>query len=307
MKKILAILLIMGMILGLGGCVKNEEEPTPQLVVGVMGSVDALPLAVAEEMGMFSSNGVNVKLEVFKAAKDRDAALEAGLLDGVICDEIAIAIYNNAGIEMKIVSVTDGRFTLVAGKDTDIESISDFAGKKVAISENTVIEFTLDKLSKDGGIEGQIEKVIVPPMPSRMEMLNQGQIEGALLPQPFSDIAISEGGREISKVDSTGQYISVIAFSKDALADKKVSINNFLKSYDEAADFINNSSRSECEETLVNFVGYPENIASIVILPFFRASMLPPTSDIEEVFQWAREKGLLTIELSAKDVLQTLD
>jgi len=308
MKKSIIILTVLTMVFGMAACGAGNgggtEEPVPQLTIGVMGSVDAVPLAIAQEKGIFKSNGVKVKVEIFKAAKDRDAALEAGLLDGVICDEIAIAIYQNAGLDMRISGITDGMFTLVAGKDTGINSVADFAGKKVAISENTVIEYTLDKLAKEAGISGQIEKVIVPPMPARMEMLSSGQVDGALLPNPFSDAAILSGSKEIATIDSTGQYISVIAFSAKALKDKAVPIEQFFKAYDESADYINTTPVSEYEDIIISFVGYPEAMKGNIVLPFFRSNALPPKSDVEEVFQWAKDKGLITEEINVDSVFR---
>lgn len=306
MKKTIAGIMIVAMLLGLVACGEKNggtKEPTPQLTIGVMGSVDAVPLAIAEEKGFFVSNGVNAKVEIFKAAKDRDAALEAGLLDGVICDEVAIAIYQNAGIDMKIKSHTDGSFVLVAGKDTGISTVADFAGKKVAISENTVIEYTLDKLEKEAGVAGQIQKVAVPPMPARMEMLGSGQVDGALLPSPFWEAAILSGAKEIARVDSSGQYISIIAFSEKALKDKAVPIEQFFKAYDESANYINQTPIEEYEEILIRFVGYPETMKGSIVLPTFRMSGMPPVTDLEEVFTWAKEKGLLKKELNVEEVL----
>ena len=312
MKKFVISIVTLTIVFGLVACgsvskdkVKEEtKEPTPQLTIGVMGSVDAVPLAIAQEKGIFDSNGVKVKVEIFKAAKDRDAALEAGLLDGVICDEIAVAIYQNAGIDMRIAGITDGMFTLVAGKESGINSVADFAGKKVAISEDTVIEYTLDKLAKEAGIAGQIEKVAVPPMPARMEMLNNGQVDGALLPSPFSDTAILAGAKEIARVDSKGQYISVIAFSEKALKDKAVSVEQFFKAYDQSAEYINTTPVSEYEDVIMNFVGYPEAMRGNIILPVFRSNSLPPKSDVEEVFQWAKDKGIITKEINVDSVFK---
>ena len=60
------------------------------LSFGAMGSIDAVPLVIAQEKGYFEEEGLNVNLEIFTAAKDRDAALQAGELDGVLADEAAI-------------------------------------------------------------------------------------------------------------------------------------------------------------------------------------------------------------------------
>ena len=206
--------------------VKEEIAVTNPLTIGVMGSIDTMPLIIAQENGFFDTHGVEVNVEVFKAAKDRDAALQAGALDGVLCDEVAIAIYQNADIDMKITGITDGQFALVAGANTGINTVNDLVGKKVAISENTVIEYTLDTILEANGVAiDSVEKVAIPPMPTRLEMLNSGEVDAALMPNPFSDAAVSAGGTIIEKVDSTGKYISVTAFTQEAIDTKANEIN----------------------------------------------------------------------------------
>ena len=86
----LATLTVMvGLTLTACGSEKTQQPSTTQtdetitLNFGAMGSIDAVPLVIAQENGYFKEEGLNVNLEMFTAAKDRDAALQAGQLDGV--------------------------------------------------------------------------------------------------------------------------------------------------------------------------------------------------------------------------------
>ncbi|MGL5674795.1 MAG: ABC transporter substrate-binding protein [Cellulosilyticaceae bacterium] len=310
MKKKLSLVLAGLLAASLVGC-GGTPNPTPvpeegakSLTIGVMGSVDAVPLIIAEEKGLFDAAGVDVNVEIFKAAKDRDAALQAGELDGVICDEIAIAIYQNAGVDMKITGITDGAFTFVAGANSGITSMSDLVGKKVAISENTVIEYTLDKMLEAFDMAPtDVEKVVIPPMPTRLEMLNAGEVDAAVMPSPFSDAAIGAGGKMIAQVDSTGPYISVTAFLQGAIDHKTSAIKGFFDAYNEAVDYLNTTDISEYEDTIIQIVGYPETMKGQIVLPNFRKNALPPAEEIEEVLAWSKAKGLLTKELTAQDVV----
>ncbi len=126
---------------------ENTQEPattqtdeTITLNFGAMGSIDAVPLVIAQENGYFKEEGLNVNLEMFTAAKDRDAALQAGQLDGVLADETAIAIYQNSDMDMQITGSTSGYWTLVATTESNIKSAADLKGKKIAISQNTMID-----------------------------------------------------------------------------------------------------------------------------------------------------------------------
>ena len=96
MKKYIGIFMIVGMLFALGGCssnqkeVKNQEKGKNQnLTIGLMPDVDSIPFIIAQEKGYFKEEGVNVKLESFKSAVDRDSALQSGKLDGAISDMLA--------------------------------------------------------------------------------------------------------------------------------------------------------------------------------------------------------------------------
>lgn len=319
MKKKLTLLLAMILGMSLVGCgAPVEEAPTPEvptqeavsgqtLTVGVMGSVDAVPLIVAAEKGFFEDAGVDVNIEVFKAAKDRDAALQAGELDGVLADEIAIAIYQNADIDMKITGITDGQFGLVAGANSGINTIEELAGKKIAISENTIIEFTLDKMLEANGLAiTDVEKVAIPPMPTRLEMLNSGEVDAALLPNPFSDAAIAAGGTMIGKADSTGMYISITAFLQEVIDTKSEEIKAYYNAYNQAIEYLNTTDINEYEEIIMNVVGYPEDMRGNIVLPEFRTNSLPPLEEINEVLAWCKDKEILNKDITAEDVVNEI-
>ena len=126
------------------GASTSQEGEAVTLNFGAMGSIDTIPFVIAQENGYFEEEGIKVNLELFNAAKDRDAALQAGQLDGVLADETAIAIYQNSDMDMQITGATNGYWTLVATDQSNIHSLEDLKGKKIGISENTMIEYYHD-------------------------------------------------------------------------------------------------------------------------------------------------------------------
>ena len=55
----------------------------PALILGIMPSVDYLPIAIASEQGFFDDS---VELVRFSSPMERDAALQTGSVDGSITD-----------------------------------------------------------------------------------------------------------------------------------------------------------------------------------------------------------------------------
>lgn len=312
-KRTLSITIILLLTLSLFGCASSKKDSVgasangknekQTLNIGLMPSVDAVPFIIAKEKGFYEKNGVDVKLQVFKSANDRDAALQTGNLDGVSTDEVAVCLYQNAGIDLKITGVTDGDFMLVASKQSGIKSISDVKGKTVAISQKTVIEYSLDKMLENNFIKPEeIKKISIPAIPARLEMLKAGKVDLALLPEPFSSSAIKDGAVLLGKTSSQKLLPAVSAFTQKSINDKSEAIKAFYKAYNEAAEYVNNTPISQYESTVIKFVGYSEDMKGNIVLPKFRADVLPPDNDLENAIKWAEDKGIVKKTLTAKEL-----
>ncbi|WP_195469588.1 MetQ/NlpA family ABC transporter substrate-binding protein [Clostridium sp. D43t1_170807_H7] len=307
LKKIIALAMTAVMTASMVACGSKKEEAQTEktkLTVGVMGSIDAVPLVIAKENGYFEEEGIDLDLQIFKAANDRDAALQAGELDGVLCDEVAISIYQNSDINMKITGTTNGSWTLVAGKDSGITSLSDLKGKKVGISENTMIEYLADDIALSNGLQvSDIEKVAIPAMPARLEALKNNQIDAAILPAPFNDTAVADGGVEVTKIYNKDIMISVTAFLQEVIDKDANAIKGFYNAYNKAIEFINSNDISEYEDIIISTVGYSEDMRGNIVLPEFKTNYLPAEENVQNVLDWSKNKGLLTKDIKAKDVM----
>ena len=316
-KKLSLVLCIMMSMMAVGcGSGQSSTEPKseqtavsegerPSLKVGLISSISALPLLIAEDQGYFEADGVDVDIEYFKSASDRDAALQAGELDGVLCDETAIAIYQNADLNMQITGKTDGGFVLMAGGSTGIEKVEDLVGKKIAISQNTVIEYVLDQLLIQAGVDvSSVEKVSIPSMATRLELFMNGELDAALMPSPFSDTALANGAIALEQIESDSDlYISVTAFNQDVIDEKSEALVSYYKAYNEAVDYINGTDVSAYEDLIIDTIGYPEEMRGHIVAPTFNHNTLPTVSNVESVFEWCKEKGLLTKEIRPEEVL----
>ena len=187
MKRIYT--LILASLALLSSCTGNKkaEENVETLRIGVMPSVDHLPLAIAQEQHYFDSLGLNVELVRFTSPMERDAALQAGELDGTISDYTTVMTQNAKGLSVKLLSSTDGLFSFIVNPKSGINTLADLKGKKVALSSNTVIEFATDQVLAKAKLEPtDITKVEVQKIPLRLEMVAKGEVDAAILPQPFA-------------------------------------------------------------------------------------------------------------------------
>lgn len=303
MKKSIWVVLFSAALLLFSGCtaggpVPSADEPAT-LRIGMMSSSDVIPYVLIQERGLAEQYGFRLDLEVFTSAKDRDAAFQAGELDGVLTDYIGICIYQNAGFDVRITGITDGDYILMAGKDSGITDLSEIKGKSIAISENTLIEYSLDTILAANGMSGtDVVKEVVPRIPDRLELLRSGQIDLGLLPEPFATLGLNDGAVKLGTANECGLYPAVSAFSKTALDGKGDAVRNLYRAYNDAVDYMNSTDIREYEKTVIQAVGYPDEMIGKVEIKPFRHSQLPPESDVTAAVAWASGKGLCSPDLT---------
>lgn len=274
---------------------------------GAVASIDVVPIVVAEEQGFFKKEGINVDFQAFKSPKDRDAAFVSGALDGVICDEVAMCLYNNANFNVKIAGKTNGDFMLIASKASGIKKLSDIKGKSVAISEKTAIEYTLDKILQNNSLKStDVKKVIVPPIPTRLEMLRNNKVDAALLPEPYSTLALKSGGVLLGSASELATYPSVTAFTQKSLDTKSNEIKAFYRAYNNAVDYINTNPVKSYEDVLIKTVGYPADMKGNIKLPQFKKNLLPSKDELSRVISWAKQNKLIKKDLKPKDMISSI-
>lgn len=298
-NKIIALLFVLS-VLSFTGCTARNTAVSsassaekPVIRIGMMSSSDVIPFALINENGLADKYNFKLDLEVFTSAKDRDAALQAGELDGVLTDYVGICIYQNAGLNVKITGITDGDYILVAGKDTGITNISQIKGKSIAISEKTLIEYTLEDILANNKMSGtDVIKEVVPRIPDRLELLRNDKIDLGLLPEPFATLALNDGAVYLGSANQFGLYPAVSAFSQTALESKSKAIHDLYTAYNEAVDYMNHTDIRKYEKAVIKAVGYPEEMLGKITVKPFRTSKLPLKKEVEAAIQWASKKGL---------------
>ena len=88
-------------------CTVPSSSPADdgQLKVGVLGILDTLPMYVADQEGYFKTQGITVELVPFKSALERDTAMQAGQIDGILNDLVSAALLNKDADKVRVVRV----------------------------------------------------------------------------------------------------------------------------------------------------------------------------------------------------------
>lgn len=301
-NNVFMVCLIMFLVLIIAGCSKDSGSNN-SLKLAVMPDLDSIPFIVAQQQGYFDKS---VSIEIYKSPVDRDSALYSGNIDGSISDALAACLAREGEFPVYITSKTNGRYGIVAGKDTGITRPKMLEDQEIGMSLNTIIEYVTDRMVlEDGGDPSLLKKISVPKIPSRLELLQNNQITAVAMPEPFVTAAGSNGQIIVSTSDELGINPGVFIFTEAAIKEKRNDIKAVYEAYNKAVEYINGNDPVVFMPQVIEELGLPES-ASNIILPVYEKAILPDEDEVISAMKWLKDKGMLendyTYEQLVKDI-----
>lgn len=310
-KKIISAM-VLGMLLlsgcGNGAAQQNEQEQPGEsanheaLRVGLLRIDDSFPFYVAEKEGLFEKHQVNVELKNFSSGRDQATALQGGELDVLMTDPVVAGLSIKGGSDIRIVAMAlgavpeEGRFLIVSAPDSGITTPEQLAGKKLAISNNTMMDYLVEQYENNLGLEKTaITTVNMPDLMLRTTTLLEGkEIDAAILPDPLAAYAIMEGANVVIDDTKLGENFSqsVVAVSIDKIKENHEQVAAMLDAYNEAIALINVNPENY-QAFALECANVPEALAETYPTPTFTANSIPSETDIARVNAWLVERGLL--------------
>ncbi|MGI5912901.1 MAG: ABC transporter substrate-binding protein [Syntrophomonadaceae bacterium] len=310
MRRVFIVLLGFIFAAVLVGC--NQSETTenaglPEVNIGVMPDIESIPFIIAEKNGYFENEGVIANIKHFKSAQDRDSAFQSGQLDGMITDIVAVVFANEGGINQKIISKNQGDIKLLAGKDTGISSTQELKGKSVGVSTNTIMEYTLDKMLEADQVKPEeVNKIAIPQLPTRLEMLQGGKIEAAILPDPLAGLGVDNGAVILNSTDAMKNKAGAIAFTDKIIIENPEAIKAVFRAYNKAVDYLAEKPQEEYIDFLIQEQGFPEQVKDTIQLPKYHKAELPDAKIVADVVSWMQEKELINGNYEYKDLVDEI-
>jgi NitT/TauT family transport system substrate-binding protein len=282
------------------------------LKIALLPILDSFPFYVAEGKGYFNKYGVNVKVIPVASGLERDQLMQSGEIDGMLNEMMTTANFNRAKVQLKIVISARTAypdyplFRVLSAPGSGLKSVADLAGNAIGISKNTIIEYVTDRILSAKGLRpDSIVKKSVPVIPERFQLLMQGRLKAATLPDPLAQSALEAGAGLIVDDSAYPQYsVSVLSFSVDSLQTKQEAVRHFLKAWNQAAADIN-ADPEAYRGLLLKKIRVPKNVRGTYKIPPFPLSQIPDSVQWADVMGWMVEKGLLKAPLPYRDSVTT--
>lgn len=306
-KRWVLISVLLGTLVGFGPIQFAQAEPGAQekeLKIALLPILDVLPFYVAEAEGFFAGGGYKITSLPVASGLARDELMQAGEIDGMLNEMTTTASFNRNGIQVKILASARKAharfpmFRVLASPGSGIKSPADLAGVPIGVSMNTIIEYMTDRVLAEKGLPR--EKIVmksVPVIPERYQLLMQGQLKAATLPDPLGKSALAAGAVPMVDDSAYPRYsVSVLSFSVKALKNKEEGIRFFLKGWDRAVEKIN-ADPAAYRSLLLKKIRVPKNVQEGYPVPHYPRREVPGADQWADVMTWMVGKGLLTAPL----------
>ena len=305
MKKrwIMSIALALTSALLLFGCAPKAEAPmetaAPEaalsgkaLNIGILPAESAIPIILALEKGFFEEAGIQVSIKAFSSPNDRNVAVQAKELDGVIGDVMTCAVFVDKGIPMKITSDISEDFKILSSPNSGITQMKDLSGKKVSLVKNFILEYIMDQFAAKDGFTYEI--VEIPSFSGRAEALMADQVDAVVFTEPQAGMLVQQGAHLLGSSKTAGIKGGTLFFTQDAIDNRAGDIQAFYKAYNKAVDYMNRNEVAKYSEILANYQ-FPAAIGDYLTGMYgtFQHAGAIAQDQFDSIIAWTKGKGLI--------------
>lgn len=196
MKKGIFLLVTLGLFLGAPSLVFAQRSLTIRL--GVHGAVQGAPDVIAIRQGYFKQERLEVDWRRFGVGREGRDAMIAGAIDINATATTPFLIGLEKGVPYSTVAVNSlfcGTNHIVVRKDSDIQSIAQLKGKRIALARGTVTEYIfVAKIASAYGLKpGDYEVANIADQKDRIPTLIAKAVDAAGIGDPYVAIAEHEG------------------------------------------------------------------------------------------------------------------
>ncbi len=293
--------------LGLSACAA-PAQPTAapvSLKIAVLPFIDALPVYVAEQQGLFTKANLQVELVPVGAAPQRDQLIAAGQADGTINEILSAFFFNKDQTQVQVVrydlapTAKAGHFFILASAKSGITRPEQLKGVEIGVSQSTIIEYVTERVLQAQGFKPEeIKTIAVPNMSDRMTLLASGQLKAAVLPDPLAALAIQQGAVSVLDDAAYPHYgFSVITFRKAVIDQHPEAIRAFLAAVEQAVAQIN-ANPTGYTGLLSDKKIVPAPLLKTYQAPPFPVAGVPTEAEWQDALAWAKAKGLIAADVA---------
>lgn len=303
------------------------------LRISLLPVYEALPIAFAQEWGLFADAGISVEIIGITDDQERSTALMTGNLDAVMEDMPRAILDHAGGWDVLITSAAASRpqtgsisLGLVTTESFGIDSIDALisSGQPIGTTYRSDYEYLLDKLLAAHGLtDGWMNRYVYFNGVLQIAVwFGARSIPAAVLPEPYISYLATYhpvNGEPIQIV-TLSDFIEVdplpevVVFQRGFVTDHPDIVVAFYSAYAEAIERINKTPRDRLIDEGLNVViplffegadpaSIPQEVLDAIVIPVFDWPVKTAHEEFDDVAAWMKSKGYIIDLPSYEDLV----
>ena len=219
---------------------KPQEKELKDFKLSVNTWVGFGPFYLADELGYFEEEGLDVDIIVMEGTAERKSTMITNKIDalGDTVDLLVLARDEDVPeVAVLEVDISDGADGLIATEN--IKSLSDLKNRKVAAQKNFVGESFLLYLLKKNGMSVNDVTIIDTESGAAGVAFVAGQVDAAVTWEPWlSKAKEREGGHVVvSSADEPGVIVDILTVNENVLKNRPDEVKALMRAWFKAIDY----------------------------------------------------------------------
>jgi NitT/TauT family transport system substrate-binding protein len=246
-----------------------------KITAGIIPISNLTPFHVAQEMGFFEDQGLEVETTSATGGGALTAALTGGSVQFAYSNLITPVVAAAGGVDLTIVAgqnaaQTEGEdaMALVVAADSEFQTVADLRGQLIAVNTlKNANEIATDAVLEDAGVSPDEVQYIEMPFPEMANALIRGDIAAANLVEPFRTL-VGDQLRELTYpfVDvEPGLDIARWIASSSYVEENPEIVEKFTAALDEANQYLNDDPEEKVKWTAAFTESDPELIRNLTL------------------------------------------
>ena len=286
---------------------EQARRDSAALHVALMPVADCLPFYVAQRTGIYDRLGLDLRIHTLWAQLDTDTALLRRRVHAAYSDLVrAIMIQQTDTFDLRAVAALPGDLQLITNRRGRVRALGQLKERMVAVSRHSITDYWSDRLMDSARMaQTDIFRPQINSVRIRTDMLCNGTMDAALLPQPFALEALLRGHVGNFNTEGLQPRLAALLVPTTVLADttRRHQLRLLLQGYDQAVTL-----RDSLPQLLRQLCQIPDTLTDTIAraLPVMPPLAEPRQADADAALQWIATRGKARKGYKPDTLIQTI-
>ena len=273
--------------------------------IGFLPVLIYAPIYVALEKGYYAERGLNVIPTPMNSGTDLAVMVSTNDLQ-VALSGVGPAFWNGIAAELPLNIIAPGHeegnpvaTPLMVGANSDITSVDQLAGKKVAVNAPGATEYWLDAALQTGGLSiGDIDLQYLT-FPDAVTALSAGVLDAAMIGEPLATKAVQDGAARIltNDFDVAGMQVTALFSNNSWVEENAQAATDFVAAYLLACRDLVDEPNDPLNLTIINkYTSVPVELIAAAVRPVYQPNGTVNLENLVTLQEFFAARDLMTLE-----------